>query len=105
MNIRRFICYEILQYFWLLKLSIKVWRCSTFIPYKNKEQAFDDLRKILNSLSGTPYQFAALKIKEYNSFSGEAGIISLNQRANSCVIGYNFLPDYWNMGLRRHLIS
>ena len=86
------------QYFWLLKSSIKVWRYSTFIPYKNKEQAIDDFKKILDSLNGNPYQFAALRTKEDNRFIGEAGIISLNQQANRCVIGYNLLPDYWNMG-------
>ncbi len=86
------------EYYWLLKSSDRVWQYSTFTPYQNKGEASIDFKKILDSLNDNPYQFAALWTKEGNHFIGEAGILSFNQRANRCVVGYNLLPDYWAMG-------
>ncbi|MDR2711655.1 MAG: GNAT family N-acetyltransferase [Clostridiales bacterium] len=86
------------KYYWLLKSSYKVWQYSTFTPYQNEGEASLEFKKILDSLNENPYQFAALWTKEGNQFIGEAGIISLNQQSNRCVLGYNLLPAYWNMG-------
>ena len=86
------------EYYCLLKSSDKVWQYSTFTPYQDDREAFSDFKKILDSLNDNPYQFAALWTKEENRFIGEAGILSLNKQANRCVLGYNILPDYWNMG-------
>jgi len=86
------------EHYWQLKSTDKVWKYSTFTPYENKHEASDNFNKLLDSLKDNPYQFAALWTKEDSRFIGEAGILSLNQRTNKCVIGYNLLPDFWNFG-------
>ena len=87
-----------LKHYRQLKSTDKVWKYSTFSPYKNEREATDNFNKILDSLKNNPYQFAALWTKENSRFIGEAGIISFNQRTNKCVIGYNLLPHFWNLG-------
>ena len=86
------------KYYWQLKSTEKVWEYSTFIPYKNEQEASVNFDKMLTSLRDNPYHFAALWTKEDGHFIGEAGILSLNQYTNRCVVGYNLLPDYWNLG-------
>lgn len=86
------------KHYWQLKSNRRVWEYAAFSPYESECEASHHFNQLIESLKDNPYQFSALWTKESNRFVGEAGIISFNQRTNKCVIGYNLLPEFWNIG-------
>lgn len=91
-------CMDDLDNYYKLKSCSEVWRFSTFVPIKDKEQAKDLLCHIIKERIDNPYTFLVMVRKGTNEFIGEAGIIGYNSNANRCVVGYNLLPEYWNNG-------
>jgi ribosomal-protein-alanine N-acetyltransferase len=89
---------EILDDFYKLKSCNEVWKYSSFVPLKEKEQAEILLENLIDEKSKGNYVFNALYKKNSKEFIGEAGIIGYVPHANRCVIGYNLLPQYWNHG-------
>jgi ribosomal-protein-alanine N-acetyltransferase len=90
--------FEDLDDFFKLKSCIEVWKYSTFIALKEKEQARQLLDNLINNRINGHYDYMALHKKETKEFIGEAGIIGYSPNANRCVVGYNLLPQYWNQG-------
>lgn len=90
--------FEDLDEFFSLKSCTEVWKYSTFLPLKEKEQAKHLLENIINTRINEKYAFMALYKKDIKVFIGEAGIIDINSNANRCVVGYNLLPQFWNQG-------
>ncbi|MCL1873300.1 MAG: GNAT family N-acetyltransferase [Clostridiales bacterium] len=75
-----------------------VWGYSTIIPHENILQSEQKLREIIAQYADGFIGFHALFRKDGNIFIGEAGILSFDDEANKCVIGYNLLPDFWRKG-------
>lgn len=84
--------------FYALKSCKKVWKYSTFMPLEKKEQAEQLLSNLIQDRNSGDYVFMSLRRKDTDEFIGEAGIIGYNPNANRCVVGYNLLPQYWNLG-------
>lgn len=100
---------ENLDDFFKLKSCDEVWKYSTFVPIKEKEQAKMLLENLIDAGIKENYVFRALYKKSTKEFIGEAGIIGYTPHADRCVIGYNLLPQYWNQGyateITKHLVK
>jgi ribosomal-protein-alanine N-acetyltransferase len=90
--------FENIDDFFKLKSCDEVWKHSTFIPLKEKEQAKTLLENLISNRINGKYDYMALYKKNTKEFIGEAGIIGCNPNANRCMVGYNLLPEYWNQG-------
>jgi ribosomal-protein-alanine N-acetyltransferase len=84
--------------FWRLRLAENVWEYSSYAPYADTREAFEDFARILEAYPYNPYRMGALWIEDAKVFVGEAGVLSYNQSANRCSIGFNILPEYWGNG-------
>ena len=81
-----------------LKSCVPVWRYSTFTPLTDEAQAREALEKLIEmQKQGLPV-FCKLVLTATDEYIGEAGIITRNNEANRCVVGYNLLPEYWGRG-------
>ena len=91
-------CMQELENYFALKSSTEVWKYSTTSPVTDKTQAQVLLQGVIDGWHKEKVGFCALYEKGTQSFIGEAGILTFQQRANRCVIGYNLLPDFWGQG-------
>ena len=89
---------EDLDEYHVLMSSAPVWEYSTHSPHDQISQSEIKLANTIADYDKTGFGFQALYKKENNAFIGEAGILSLNQGANRCVLGYNLLPSFWGQG-------
>ena len=89
---------EDLNKYHMLMSSTPVWRYSTHEPHNHISQSELKLSSVIANYENDGVGFQALYEKEGNTFIGEAGVLSLNQEANRCVIGYNLLPCFWGKG-------
>ena len=89
---------ENLQDYYLLKSCRDVWKYSTNNTIMDMDVLRKQLLEIINNQKECNFGFRALFEKVSNNYIGEAGILSINKNSNSCVIGYNLLPLYWNKG-------
>ena len=89
---------ENLQDYYSLKSCRDVWKYSTNNTIMDMDVLRKQLLEIINNQKECNFGFRALFEKVSNNYIGEAGILSINKNSNSCVIGYNLLPLYWNKG-------
>ncbi len=89
---------ENLQDYYSLKSCRDVWKYSTNNTIMDMDVLRKQLLEIIINQKGYNFGFCALFEKASNNYIGGAGILSINKSANSCVIGYNLLPLYWNKG-------
>jgi len=87
-----------IHFFHLLKTNEQVWKFSTNLISQNFEETYESLSNIIKDYENNKPNFQALFIEKDNVYIGEAGIISQNEKYRKYVIGYNLLPEYWNMG-------
>ena len=87
-----------LDYFFQLRTCEVVWTYSTTKVLKNLSEAEELLKQLVADVEKNNFGFHALFEKETGAYIGEAGILNYNQNADRCVIGYNLLPEYWNLG-------
>ncbi len=95
--LREYILSDADNYF-KLKSCPEVWKYSTNSVITDKEASTRDLA-VISSYSKSGSGFCALILKETGEYIGEAGVLSINQNVNRCVIGYNLLPAFWGRGL------
>jgi len=87
-----------LDHYHRLRSDPMVWRYSTKTPVKNIEESKVELELILEKYRKEQWDFQGLFLKSTGTYIGEAGILSLIQRTNRAVVGYNLLPQYWGNG-------
>ncbi|MFQ9978372.1 GNAT family N-acetyltransferase [Clostridium cadaveris] len=91
--------------YYLLQSNELVWRYSTNITTKCKEDTMVNLIKTLENYKEKDIGFHALYCKENSRFIGEAGILSFNKKTQRCVIRYNILPEFWNQRYASEITS
>ena len=96
---------EDLEEYHILMSSAPVWTYSTHRPHNQLSQSELKLANTIADYEKYGVGFQALYEKENNVFIGEAGILSLNQEANRCVLGYNLLPCFWGQGYATEIIK
>lgn len=89
---------ENIQEYYLLKSCEEVWKYSTNNATKDIDSIRKQLKELIINQEKNNIGFCAVFEKTTNNYIGEAGILSFNKSANRCVIGYNFLPSFWNFG-------
>lgn len=89
---------ENIKDYYLLKSCDAVWKYSTNKPITDMDTARNQLDELINNHEKNDFGFCALYEKTSNSYIGEAGILTIDKTADRCVIGYNLLPLYWNLG-------
>jgi ribosomal-protein-alanine N-acetyltransferase len=89
---------ENIQDYYLLKSCEVVWKYSTYKAITDINLIRNQLNELIINQEKSNIGFHAIFEKASNNYIGEAGILSINITANRCVIGYNLLPSFWNLG-------
>jgi len=89
---------ENIQDYYLLKSCEAVWKYSTNKVINDIDIIRNQLNELIINQEKDNIGFCAVFEKASNNYIGEAGILSINKTANRCIIGYNFLPSFWNLG-------
>lgn len=87
-----------IQDYYLLKSCELVWKYSTNKAITDIDIIRKQLSELIINQEKNDIGFCAVFEKTSNNYIGEAGILSINKTADRCVIGYNLLPSYWNLG-------
>lgn len=89
---------ENIQDYFLLKSSEAVWKYSTNRAITDIDIIRSQLNELIINQEKNKIGMCAIYEKASNYYIGEAGILSINKSVNRCVIGYNLLPSFWNLG-------
>lgn len=89
---------ENIQDYYQLKSCEAVWKYSTNKAITDIDIIKNQLNELITNQEINNIGFCAVFEKVSNNYIGEAGILSINKTADRCVIGYNLLPSFWNLG-------